>query len=297
MPTAFKPADILIPKNTDMKKWSVIACDQYTSEPEYWNKLYELIGDSKSALNLVLPEVYLESPDIDKRIEEIHKTMNEYLESDVFEELKDSMIYVERTQSNGKIRRGVIGMIDLEEYDYSKNSQSEIRATEATVIERIPPRIRVREGASLELPHIMILIDDENKSIVENLSYLKKNMRLIYDFDLYGGSGNINGYLMNGKMINNFQNGLENLGNKEKFKEKYGSGNVLLYAMGDGNHSLATAKTYYENLKKSIMLCAGTCDVSNDRQCTRCSICGMCFISVSCVLSSSSSFFRLMRQM
>ena len=185
MPTAFKPADILIPKNTDMKKWSVIACDQYTSEPEYWNKLYELIGDSKSALNLVLPEVYLESPDIDKRIEEIHKTMNEYLESDVFEELKDSMIYVERTQSNGKIRRGVIGMIDLEEYDYSKNSQSEIRATEATVIERIPPRIRVREGASLELPHIMILIDDENKSIVENLSYLKKNMRLIYDFDLY----------------------------------------------------------------------------------------------------------------
>lgn len=102
MPTAFKPADILIPKNTDMKKWSVIACDQYTSEPEYWNKLYELIGDSKSALNLVLPEVYLESPDIDKRIEEIHKTMNEYLESDVFEELKDSMIYVERTQSNGK---------------------------------------------------------------------------------------------------------------------------------------------------------------------------------------------------
>lgn len=251
MPTAFKPADILIPKNTDMKKWSVIACDQYTSEPEYWNKLYELIGDSKSALNLVLPEVYLESPDIDKRIEEIHKTMNEYLESDVFEELKDSMIYVERTQSNGKIRRGVIGMIDLEEYDYSKNSQSEIRATEATVIERIPPRIRVREGASLELPHIMILIDDENKSIVENLSYLKKNMRLIYDFDLYGGSGHINGYLMNGKMINNFQNGLENLGNKEKFKEKYGSGNVLLYAMGDGNHSLATAKTYYENLKKS----------------------------------------------
>lgn len=193
MPTAFKPADILIPKNTDMKKWSVIACDQYTSEPEYWNKLYELIGDSKSALNLVLPEVYLESPDIDKRIEEIHKTMNEYLESDVFEELKDSMIYVERTQSNGKIRRGVIGMIDLEEYDYSKNSQSEIRATEATVIERIPPRIRVREGASLELPHIMILIDDENKSIVENLSYLKKNMRLIYDFDLYGGSGHING--------------------------------------------------------------------------------------------------------
>ena len=160
MPTAFKPADILIPKNTDMKKWSVIACDQYTSEPEYWNKLYELIGDSKSALNLVLPEVYLESPDIDKRIEEIHKTMNEYLESDVFEELKDSMIYVERTQSNGKIRRGVIGMIDLEEYDYSKNSQSEIRATEATVIERITPRIRVREGASLELPHIMILIDD-----------------------------------------------------------------------------------------------------------------------------------------
>lgn len=249
MPIAFKPANILLPKNVDMKKWSVIACDQYTSEPEYWSKLYEYTGNAKSALNLILPEVYLETDDIDERIAKIHQTMQEYLESDLFEELKNSMIYVERTQSNGKVRHGVIGMIDLEEYDFNKNSNSQIRATEATVIERIPPRIKVREGAQLELPHIMILIDDKNKSVIENLSLLKNDMRSLYDFDLNFGGGHINGYLMNDSIIKDFQYKLEYLGNKKEFNERYGSNNLLLFAMGDGNHSLATAKTFYENLK------------------------------------------------
>lgn len=250
MSTAFKPADILMPKNTDMNKWAVIACDQYTSEPDYWNKLENYVGSEKSSLNLILPEVYLESENVQDKIENIHKTMNKYLENGVFEEYKNSMVYVERVQSNGVLRCGVIGMIDLEEYDFSKGSTSQVRATEATVIERIPPRIKVREGAPLELPHIMILIDDESKTAIEPLSNKKNEMKELYNFTLNCG-GSISGYLMNDEMVSDIQSALDKLGDKETFSRKYGCDDVLLYAMGDGNHSLATAKTYYENLKKN----------------------------------------------
>lgn len=251
MSTAFKPADILLPDNTDMNKWAVIACDQYTSEPEYWENLNSYVNGEKSTLNLILPEVYLENPDVSERIENIHKTMNDYLESGTFKEYKNSMIYLERVQSNGILRCGVIGMIDLEEYDFSKGSTSQVRATEATVIERIPPRIKVREGAPLELPHIMILIDDENKSAIEPISGKKAEMEELYDFDLNCNGGHVSGWLMNDKMITDFQSALDKLGDTDTFKAKYGCDDVLLYAMGDGNHSLATAKTYYENLKKA----------------------------------------------
>lgn len=251
MSTAFKPADILLPDNTDMNKWAVIACDQYTSEPEYWENLNSYVNGEKSTLNLILPEVYLENPDVSERIENIHKTMNDYLESGTFKEYKNSMIYLERVQSNGILRCGVIGMIDLEEYDFSKGSTSQVRATEATVIERIPPRIKVREGAPLELPHIMILIDDENKSAIEPISGKKAEMEELYDFDLNCNGGHVSGWLMNDKMITDFQSALDKLGDTDTFRAKYGCDDVLLYAMGDGNHSLATAKTYYENLKKA----------------------------------------------
>lgn len=251
MSTAFKPADILLPDNTDMNKWAVIACDQYTSEPEYWENLNNYVNGEKSTLNLILPEVYLENPDVSDRIENIHRTMNQYLESGTFKEYKNSMIYLERVQSNGILRCGVIGMIDLEEYDFSKGSTSQVRATEATVIERIPPRIKVREGAPLELPHIMILIDDENKSAIEPVSGKKAEMEQLYDFDLNCNGGHVSGWLMNDSMIADFQSALDKLGNSETFRAKYGCDDVLLYAMGDGNHSLATAKTYYENLKKA----------------------------------------------
>lgn len=251
MSTAFKPADILLPEDTDMNKWAVIACDQYTSEPEYWEKLNNYVNGEKSTLNLILPEVYLENPDVSDRIENIHRTMNDYLESSTFKEYKNSMIYLERVQSNGILRCGVIGMIDLEEYDFSKGSTSQVRATEATVIERIPPRIKVREGAPLELPHIMILIDDENKSAIEPVSGKKADMEQLYDFDLNCNGGHVSGWLMNDSMIADFQSALDKLGDSETFRAKYGCDDVLLYAMGDGNHSLATAKTYYENLKKA----------------------------------------------
>lgn len=252
MSTAFKAADILLPdKNTDMSKWSVVACDQYTSQPEYWSETARLTEGAPSALNIILPEVYLENSDVDDRIEKIHTAMNDYMEKGLFTEYKNSMVYVERMTSDG-IRAGIVGMIDLEEYDYRKGSTSAVRATEATVVERIPPRIKVRNGAPLELPHIMILIDDENGTVIEPLSDKKRSMEKLYDCELIQKGGSIQGYLMNEKDISDVTAALEALGDKDMFNKKYGLENtpVLLYAMGDGNHSLATAKEYYEQLKR-----------------------------------------------
>jgi len=253
MKTAFNSANILIPKNTDMNKWTVVACDQYTSEPEYWDEVYKEVGDSPSALKLILPELYLEEPDVAQRIDKIHAEMKKYLSDDIFEEYTDAMIYVERIQSNGIVRAGIIGNIDLEEYSFEKGSTSQVRATEATVIERIPPRIKVRENAPLELPHIMILIDDEKNTVIEPLAECKSQMKKLYDFTLMQGGGSISGYLIDKKAQQNIIAALEILGDKEKFNNKYNLTDtpVLLFAMGDGNHSLATAKTFYENLKKS----------------------------------------------
>lgn len=251
MNNAFKPADILVPNKTvNMNKWSVIACDQYTSEANYWKQTEKNVGDSISALNLILPEIYLEDKNVDDKIKNIQQNMENYLESGIFDEYKNSMVYIERIQSNGILRAGILGMIDLEEYDFSKGSTSQVRATEATVIERIPPRVKIRDDASLELPHIMILIDDENKTVIEPIEAEKSNLKKLYDFELMQGGGKISGYLLEGSKCNDIISKLNNLGNAEKFKEKYGVSDILLYAMGDGNHSLATAKQFYEQLKK-----------------------------------------------
>ncbi len=250
--TAFKNADILIPnKNVNMEKWAVIACDQYTSEPEYWNKVCENVGDSPSSLNLILPEIYLENDDVADRIKNIHESMEKYINDGIFAEYKNSMIYVERIQSNGILRKGIIGAIDLEEYDFSKGSTSQVRATEATVIERIPPRIKVRQGAPLELPHIMILIDDENDTVFSSIN--KNNLEKLYDTDLMMNGGKISGYLVDENTQELIDKALLALSDPDTFSEKYGLKDtpVLLYAMGDGNHSLATAKEFYEQLKKS----------------------------------------------
>lgn len=249
MKRAFKPADILLAKVSDMEKWAVVACDQYTSEPEYWDKTYESVGDSLSTLHLILPEIYLNEPDVEKRISNINKTMNSYLLDDVFEEYKNAFFYVERIQSNGILRQGIIGMIDLEEYDYSKGSTSLVRATEATVLERIPPRIKVRENASIELPHIMILIDDEDKTVIEPIGEKTDSMKLLYDTPLMQNGGSIKGYLVND--IETIEKAIDRLGEAQAFEKKYGIKNTapLVFAMGDGNHSLATAKAFYEELK------------------------------------------------
>ena len=178
----FSPADILLPKENH-EKWAVIACDQFTSEPEYWEKVEQIVGNAPSTLRLILPEVYLESDNVDARIADIHKNMDKYLADNIFYEYKNAMIYVERTTADG-VRAGIVGAIDLEEYDYRKGSKSSVRATEATVVERIPPRIKVRNGAPLELPHIMILIDDAKRTVIEKLSAKKDALKKVYDFEL-----------------------------------------------------------------------------------------------------------------
>lgn len=252
MKIPFKRGNILLPKNTDMTKWSVVACDQYTSEPEYWNSVKEIVGENPSTLNLTLPEIYLEENDVDERIKKINENMETLVNSDFFNEYKNSMIYLERTQADGKIREGLMGIVDLEDYSYEKGSETLIRATEKTVIERIPPRVKVRENALLELPHIMILIDDEKKSIIENLKNKVTNEDVVYDFDLMKNGGHIKGYLLNNETMDEVDEKLTLLADKEYFENKYNvkDKGVLLFAMGDGNHSLATAKACYENLKK-----------------------------------------------
>ena len=254
MNVPFKRANILLPKNIDMTKWSVVACDQYTSEMDYWNEVEKIVGASPSTLRITLPEIFLEDSDVNERINKINDTMKEYLDEDLFYELKDSMIYLERTQADGRVREGLMGMVDLEDYSYEKGSQTLIRATEKTVIERIPPRLKVRENALLELPHIMILIDDEKKKIIEDLKNEVTDSDVVYDFDLMENGGHIKGYKLNNDSMTKVEEGLEALCDKEYFEKKYNvkDKGILLFAMGDGNHSLATAKANYENVKKTM---------------------------------------------
>ena len=254
MKVPFKAGNILIPKSVDMHKWSVVACDQYTSEPKYWEEVESIVGDAPSTLRITLPEIYLNDANVEDRIKKINETMTKYLNEDIFTKLDNSMIYLERTQSDGKVREGIMGIVDLEDYSYEKGSQTLIRATEKTVIERIPPRMKVRENASLELPHIMILIDDEKKDIIESLKSKVTTKDVVYDFDLMQNGGHIKGYKLNESIQNEIILGLEALADKDYFESKYDvtDKGVLLFAMGDGNHSLATAKACYEKLKETM---------------------------------------------
>ena len=191
----FYPADILLPKDVFMEKWAVIACDQFTSEPEYWARVEQTVGDSPSALRLILPEAELKSANVDHAIESINAAMDSYLRRDLFRTLKESLIYVERVQSDGKVRHGMIGMVDLDAYDYTPGSGALIRATEGTVLERIPPRAKVRRHAALEVPHVMLLIDDPDRTVIEPLGAQTEEMEKLYEFDLMEGGGHIRGDL------------------------------------------------------------------------------------------------------
>lgn len=237
-----------------MEKWAVVACDQYTSEPEYWKEVENIVGDAPSTLKITLPEIYLEQDNVQERIANINKEMDHLLSTDFFKTLDNSLIYLERTGADGKVRKGLIGMVDLEDYSYEKGSQSLIRATEGTVLERIPPRVRVRENASLELPHVMLLIDDEKKEIIEGLTDKVTSEDVVYDFDLMQNGGHVKGYKVPENLMDGIFKGLEELADKDNFEAKYDvkDKGVLLFSVGDGNHSLATAKACYENLKKTM---------------------------------------------
>ena len=253
MKKIFKTADILLPdfEKTDGTKWACIACDQYTSEEEYWKKTEKIVGDAPSTLNLILPEVYLS--ETEERLPKISSAMEKYLET-VLVSHPESMIYLERTQSDGKIRRGIIGMVDLEAYDYSKGASSLIRATEGTVLERIPPRVHIRESASIELPHIMLLIDDDKKTVIEKVAGMSGSLEDAYEFDLMQSAGHVKAKWLGKEEVGFVQSALEKLILPDEIERKYGDRSVLplLFAVGDGNHSLASAKAHYENVKMKI---------------------------------------------
>jgi len=245
---------VYLPKpGTDLTKWAVIACDQFTSQPEYWNEVEKIVGDAPSTLNLTFPEVYLEKPGGEKRIQNIQATMRKYMDEGILQP-HDGLVYVERTVG-GRTRKGIVLCLDLERYDYTKGSSSLIRATEGTIVDRLPPRMKIREGALLELPHILVLIDDPNRTVIEPLRAAKSKLEKLYDFDLMLESGHLAGYAVNQEFENKVVEALRGLAKPETFAAKYGVGKdqpVLLFAMGDGNHSLATAKAIWEKMKPQV---------------------------------------------
>jgi len=249
----FHPADILLPSftATDGTRWSAVACDQYTAQPDYWEAADALVGDAPSTLRVILPEVYLK--EADARIPAIREAMVDYLDN-VLECHPDSMILVDRTLADGKHRLGLVGMIDLEDYDYHPGSNALIRATEETVPERIPPRTVIRRGAPMELPHVMMLIDDAEKPVIEPLSEHAEDLPVVYDFDLMQSSGHLKGYLLSAEKQAEVLAALSAIATPEIMEAKYRRTGLapLLFAVGDGNHSLAAAKTCYEELKARL---------------------------------------------
>ncbi len=249
----FGPADILLPQNCDLTKWSVVACDQYTSQQDYWERVAQTVGDAPSTLKLILPESQLEDGHFEEHIADINRTMDEYLDEGLFRTLPNALLYVERWLDNKKLRRGLMGVVDLECYDYNAGSSSLIRATEGTVITRLPPRVAVRRNASLELPHIMVLVDDPDKQLIEHLTYETDRMEEVYDFDLMERGGHITGYLLPEDLQADVCEILNTLARPHDFARKYDAKGkpVLLFAIGDGNHSLAAAKAAYEEKKQN----------------------------------------------
>lgn len=239
----FGAADVLLPRVNEMEKWAVVACDQFSSEPEYWARVRREVGDAPSALNLILPEAELGAQDEQERIAQIHAAMRAYLAQGVFEKHERAFVYVERTLVSGAVRRGVVGMVDLERYDYRAGAQAAMRATEKTVVERIPPRMAIRQGAAVELPHVLLLCDDERRALIEPLTLKKDSLPLLYDFELMEHGGRIAGYLVQGGEARALEARIDD------YEARCMESSGLCYAVGDGNHSLAAAKACYEAQK------------------------------------------------
>lgn len=246
---AFLPADILFPEVESMEKWAVIACDQFTSDPAYWERVRKNAEGAPSTINLILPEAELGTEKEAEHTALINATMAEYLKNNVFRTYPNALVYVERTLDNGTVRPGLVGMVDLDAYDYSTGSTSAIRATERTVVERIPPRMRVRRDAPIELPHILMLCDDHEKVLIEPIAKKKDSLKKLYDFELMEGGHRIVGYLVDGAEAEAFNARLTAYSAAVGRKYADLSGVPMVFAVGDGNHSLATAKSCYEELK------------------------------------------------
>ena len=241
----FQRADMLLPREELLPRWPVIACDQFTSQPEYWQETARIVGSAPSAYHIVLPEAEL-GADAPERIEQIDRTMEDYLVSDVFRSFPRSFIYVERTLENGAVRRGVVGVVDLEAYDYQTETKKPIRATEKTVTERIPVRVKIRSGAAVESSHVLLLCSDAGRGLIEKIEKGEK----LYDLELMQGGGRIAGWLVEGEKAERFERALE------AYESEAEDG--FCYAVGDGNHSLAAAKSCWEELKEAEPALAGT---------------------------------------
>ena len=246
---------ILIPKESvDLKKWAVVACDQYTSEEDYWERVEAFVGTSASTLRLTFPEIFLDKNKDEAIISGIAASMESYLVSgDVFRQTEPGVVLVERTLRGGTLRRGIVLALDLEKYDYTEGSTSLIRATEKTIIARIPPRLAVRRKVPMEFPHIIVLIDDPTDSVLTDLWHFATPETQVYETELMENSGHLRGFsLTDPKQLETLKSNLLNLADPEEFKKKYPEiDDVLLFAMGDGNHSLATAKAHWEEVKKT----------------------------------------------
>ena len=243
------PADILLPdfSAVDGKKWACVACDQYTSEPEYWERVAETVKDSPSTLSLMLPEVWLE--DSEKRVPPIHAAMKEYIADGTLKEHPACGVYLERIQSDGKLRRGLVCAIDLEDYDFSAGSSSPVRPTEKTVVERIPPRLAVRRGAPIEMPHVMLLVDDPDDTLLSRFAGKEMNA---YSFDLAEGGGSVKAAFVQASEFDSLNEALALLAENAKKRAEKNGGAPITVAVGDGNHSLATAKASWEEIKASL---------------------------------------------
>jgi hypothetical protein len=247
--------EILLPSaEVDLGSWAVVACDQYSSERQYWEKVAQDVGDRPSTLNLIFPECFLEDADKAERIGRIQSAMSAYLARGFLEPAVRGFILVERTTAyEASPRLGLMIAVDLEKYVYGAGSLSLIRPTEGTIVERLPPRMAIRRGACLELPHIMVLVDDPSRSLIEPLYARRSLLPKLYDFELMEGSGRLRAWKVEGdESLSKIAASLESLADPAAFREKYGTSEVLLFAVGDGNHSLATAKAVWEEIKEKL---------------------------------------------
>ena len=250
----FVPADILLPRGCDMTKWSVVACDQHTSEPEYWEQVDSFVGSAPSTLRMMLPEYLYTAPGLDRRVSNVGHAMADYVENGTFRVCENSYIYVERRLYNGSVRCGIVGALDLEAYDFAEGSKPAVRATEGTVVEKLPVRIRLRENAPVELTHVLMLADDPEETLIEPLAAEKSKLEKLYDFELMEKGGEISGYRVCGALAERVRNAIAALADKESFNRRYGLKDepLMVLAAGDGNHSLATAKACWEKLKPTL---------------------------------------------
>ena len=251
---SFLPADILLPnKNIKINDWATIACDQYTSDKDYWlNKAAKRKG-TFSTLDIILPEAFLQK-DNSEYIKKINSNMQKMLDENIFTEYKNSYIFVRRKLDNGLIRNGIVGAIDLECYDYNEGSKSLCRASEKTVVSRLPARVNIRKNAPLEASHIMIFVDDYKKILFEKIQNQTDEMKLLYDSDIEDSKSHVEGYLLGEKQVAILNNAIEKFCDVDEFNKRFSLDckDALCYAVGDGNHSLAAAKKHYEQIKEKL---------------------------------------------